>query len=274
MLKASGNNLGSLMLGLIYPAVLGAAIVWILGYLTRHILTLPSDEVFVSLLTDIRIYFSILLLLYFCVPFLILVNEDFPNGYNMGVFLTDIGDVVVIFVAFFSLNIFDEKDPINYPLLYGALVAIPILTTIGNHLSGRVIHRELSIAMVVLTFVMAVYFHIFEIANILSIIALYFILACYFKKVIAKPGGLQTSLVASYTGEIIQIGDDIRITVEKMPNKQFTLIVKDSGDGTIILGIGKSVSIRNDIKITAKSINNQFMLVIETPEGVDIDRRE
>ena len=81
-------------------------------------------------------------------------------------------------------------------------------------------------------------------------------------------------VLARYPGESIKIGDDIRITVEKIVNKQVTLIVKDSVDRTIILGWGESVSISDGIKVTAKSIKNQVKLGIEVPEDVTINRED
>jgi sRNA-binding carbon storage regulator CsrA len=77
-------------------------------------------------------------------------------------------------------------------------------------------------------------------------------------------------------GEGITIGDDIKITVVRISifDNQVTLLVEDLVDKIIGLDWGESISMRDGIKVTAKSIKDQVKLGIEAPEGVTVDRWE
>lgn len=183
MKKASDSNYGLLMKGLIYPAVLGAGIVWFLMFLANYVPVLSQSGEPTPIVKDLRLYFSIWLLLYFCVSFLILETENFPNGYGFCVFFTDVIDVVVIFVVFLSLGLVTQTSEINYPWLYGGLALIPVLAFAGKRCSGREVHKALSIALFVLSAVMAAGLHAFILANVIALTILYILLACYFYKI-------------------------------------------------------------------------------------------
>ena len=75
-------------------------------------------------------------------------------------------------------------------------------------------------------------------------------------------------------GEGITIGDDIKIIVVRISifDNQVTLMVNDDVDITTTLGCGETISMRDGIKVTAKSIKNQVKLGIKAPEGVTINR--
>ncbi len=74
------------------------------------------------------------------------------------------------------------------------------------------------------------------------------------------------------TGESINVGDDIKITVTEIADKKVTLTVSGSVDKTITLCLGKSTTLTDDIMITARSIKNQVKLGIDAPDTVIVER--
>ncbi|MBT3058733.1 MAG: hypothetical protein KME44_08000 [Candidatus Thiodiazotropha sp. (ex Lucina pensylvanica)] len=176
---ANQSPLGILMQGLIFPAVLGAGIVWFLSFLANMLEANAEGGFTIAILTDLRFYFSLWLLIYFCAPYLILAKEHYPNKYNVGVFLTDIGDVIVIFTAFYCLGL-EPIHEIYYEGLYIAIGFIPILAFIGKLFSKQEKHLKLSASLLLLAIVMFFFGHNFQILNIIAVAILFFLLGVYF----------------------------------------------------------------------------------------------
>ena len=72
--------------------------------------------------------------------------------------------------------------------------------------------------------------------------------------------------------ESLLIGNDIKITVLNIDTDQIKLSVNDS-EG-ITLDLQETITIKDGIKVTAKSIKNQVKLGIEVPEDVTINRED
>ena len=178
MTKATDNKLGALMQGLIYPAFLGAAFVWAL---TRFADQYQHASGITPLLSSVENYFAVWLLLYFCAPFLILTKTELPNPYNKLSFMLDIGDVIVIFIAFFNLGFVSNTGTINLEWVYWAIAAIPILAGLGNFSVGRSPSWWVSLFALAITIPMALWLNVCVILNWVAVTLLFVVLYFYFK---------------------------------------------------------------------------------------------
>lgn len=124
---AKPHHLLNLTRGLIYPAFLGAGLLWFSEFVVQY---LETGEV-AGLLSNPVFYLSTWFLLYFFVPFTNLHLDKFISDYSFGSFVLDIIDVLIIFLAFYNLGLVGHR-PENLNAVYSLLVFIPAVGLISN----------------------------------------------------------------------------------------------------------------------------------------------
>jgi len=121
------SHLLNLTKGLIYPAFLGAALLWFSEYVVNY---LDKDKL-TSLMSEPVFYLSIWLLLYFFVPFTNLHLKIFVSNYGTRSFILDIVDVLIIFAAFYNLGLIGNHAA-NLNTVTIALIFIPVVGFVSN----------------------------------------------------------------------------------------------------------------------------------------------
>src|ERR1700761_2627131 len=120
------------MQGLLYPAVLGSCIV----FLMYRILKEPS---FLAGFNDISIYFAIIFSLFFSISYLI--NEQTAEmDYRFGAFCLDICEIAIMYSAFNFLQLVDSSQPASqprFPELYALSIAGILIQNIWNFFAGE-----------------------------------------------------------------------------------------------------------------------------------------
>lgn len=185
--KATDTKPGTLMQGLIYPAFLGAAFVWSVGYFAESWIDgSPATRQLWTIL-DYRHLLVVWLLCYFCAPYLILSKAELPRRYGWWSFLTDLGDVVVIFAAFYYLRqaaqcgAYGPGDCGNALAgVYGAIAVLPVLALVGNLLVGRRPRMVLSVLAFALCVGMALGGSMSVLLNWFAVVGLFVLLGAYF----------------------------------------------------------------------------------------------
>jgi len=170
------NKLHRLMEEMIYPAVLGAAIYVFMEY----VFAVPLREWATTRLNDIRFYWGIWLLTYFCTAFVVLSSPP-VGSYGRRTFVLDICEVVAIFFAFHALNLTHQECD-SWPTLYWAIAAIPILAFCSKVGTGRRIYWKPSIGACVIAVLMASYFHSCACANVVALVLMCGALIEYFRE--------------------------------------------------------------------------------------------
>ena len=119
------TRLATLMLSLVYPASLGAAIVWLLT-------SVASDPL--AAIKTPSTYYGLWLLVYFSVGFLVLSQELDKRGsdYKGLAFILDLVDVVLIFLCFLFLGHVDSNYPFNYQLFCVSAALVPVFQSAWN----------------------------------------------------------------------------------------------------------------------------------------------
>ena len=166
------NVLLSLMRSLIYPACLGAGIVWFVST------TLARLDAGTAFLGEPAFYIAFLLLVSFCSPFIILVREQFRQPYGSVAFAIDIVTCLIIIGAFAYLG-FVEGVGKNIRMVYWLILAIPVVAGLGNRVLKRRILWQMSLIVVVAMIAMALWGYAHEWANWLTVGGLYVVLARY-----------------------------------------------------------------------------------------------
>jgi hypothetical protein len=177
MNTAKDTRLGALMQGLVYPAFLGAGFVWTASSLASQYTIANS---LTPLLTRLENYFAIWLLVYFCVPFLILTRIDLPRTYSGYSLIADFGDVVAIFLAYLGLGSVVQNVS-SWPLVYWSIASIPLFAGLWNKSVGRPWRLVPSVLGLAITVPMALGGYECWPLNILAIIALWIVLIVYLR---------------------------------------------------------------------------------------------
>jgi hypothetical protein len=123
--------LRKLMLSLIYPAVHGAGLLWLVSGWAS---TSPITDVFF----DPRSYLALWLVLFFAVSFI--MTELLPeNSYGGRAFLCDLAEAAILFVCFVNLGyvVPESTGRADIRLVFLLLAIIPLIEWIWNVVTGR-----------------------------------------------------------------------------------------------------------------------------------------
>lgn len=175
-MKISDSNLGQLISGLIYPAVLGASIVY---FFQKISIQFRSPDFPCISLTDITNWAALWLLSYFCLVYISMTNYRLKKKYDIIHAILDFLEVLVIFTGLFVLGfVTDNFVEIRY--FYWVILAIPLLALLTNcHVKGK-IHWWQIISTIVISIVMICINPPIESTwHGLALIVLYFMLFSY-----------------------------------------------------------------------------------------------
>ena len=130
------NYLYRLFHGLIYPGILGAAIIWLVQYALS---TSPSLWIFI---------FGAWFIVYHASLFMRLQNTD-ETMYNPGGAITDLGEAASVIIGYHGLGLVVsdglEGQPYSYHLIYTASLMVPVIGTVTNAIVRKVMFRLLAI---------------------------------------------------------------------------------------------------------------------------------
>ncbi|TVO77823.1 hypothetical protein [Sedimenticola selenatireducens] len=143
MEKAS--HLLNLTKGLIYPAFLGAALLWFSEFVVNYI----DKDHLIGLLEEPIFYLATWYLLYFFVPFTNLYRSKFVSNYRKSSFALDLIDVLIIFLAFYNLGLVGDH-PANLDAVYILLIFIPAVGLISNDIVNNWEYWKVALSMTAL----------------------------------------------------------------------------------------------------------------------------
>jgi hypothetical protein len=181
MTSKSDTNPGLLMKGLIYPAFVGAGLVWAFTAMANGLLKAFGLHEVLAALASERPFLALWLLAYFAAAFVLLTNaHDFKRNYNIYTFAANIGDVLIVFFAFYSLGLVDNTAP-NLSATYLWLTCIPITAGLGRISVGAHLRVKLSLAFMVITLLMSRWGYALGVLNVIAITMMYLLLGMYFR---------------------------------------------------------------------------------------------
>ena len=116
------------MVALIYPAVHGAGLVWLITEWVKV-------GSFFAVVTDVKSFIALWLVLFFGVSYVI-INAAPIDKYNGVAFMLDLSEIALVFACFAALGYVVPREPI-YPLVFGLLAVVPIVQSFWNRAVGR-----------------------------------------------------------------------------------------------------------------------------------------
>lgn len=161
------------MMALIYPAVHGAGLVWLIS-------TWVEINSPVAVAAEARSYLALWLVLFFGISYVII--SDVPSErYTGWAFTCDLVEIILVFSCFVALGYVKPSAP-NYSWAFGLLSAVPIVQSLWNHKIGRTRLWNLSIITTGVCIAVALSAKNHTWAVYVGIAALYGLLGFYFKE--------------------------------------------------------------------------------------------
>lgn len=148
-MKITDSNLGQLISGLIYPASLGASIV----YFFQKIVVQVTSSTVSSVLLDVKNWFALWLLFYFCLVYLSMTKYKLKKAYDWIHFILDFIEALLIFWGLFVLG-FVVTDYVNMQYFYVVSLLIPILGWVTNCYTKGTIHWLQIVSIAILSIAM------------------------------------------------------------------------------------------------------------------------
>ena len=130
------NPLRTTMMALIYPAVHGAGLVWLVSKWVE----IGSP---IAVATEPRSYLALWLILFFGVSYIV-INAAPPEKYTWEAFTLDFLEIILVFLCFAALG-YVKPGPPSFSWAFGLLAIVPIVQSLWNHAMGRTRLWKLSI---------------------------------------------------------------------------------------------------------------------------------